>query len=331
VPGLLDDLGLNTVCRSARCPNLAECWAKRTATFMILGERCTRECRFCAVPTAQHQGCTGYTGSRKRLESRSSCASLLDNVPLPPPDPEESARVAEAARRLGLRHVVVTSVTRDDLPDGGAAQFAATVRAIHDEGARAEVLVPDFRGDEEAVRTVLDPAPEVFGHNVETVPRLYPSVRPGADYERSLGVLETAAPRGHGNATSATEVTEDTENGESGGTTRGRTAVPVPSVASVSSVPAVIKSGLMVGLGETRAEVGSVLRDLRSAGCEAVTLGQYLQPDRTRLAVAEYVAPERFAEYEAEARELGFAAVAAGPFVRSSYMAAETWREAVGR
>jgi lipoic acid synthetase len=304
---------------------------------MILGDRCTRKCRFCAVPTARQQGFTGYTGSERPEES---CPSLLNDVSLPTPDPEEPARVAEAARRLGLEFVVVTSVTRDDLPDGGAAQFAATVRAIHEAGARAEVLVPDFGGDKAAVGAVLDSRPEVFGHNVETVPRLYAKVRPGADYERSLGVLEAAARRGHGNATSATEVTEDTENGEGAGRTRRpacaagrvaagrRTAVPVSSVPSAAPV---IKSGLMVGLGETPAEVGSLLRDLRSAGCEAVTLGQYMSPDRTRLPVAEYVAPERFAEYEAEVRGLGFAAVAAGPFVRSSYMAAETWRDAVGR
>ncbi len=176
VPGLLEDLHLNTVCRSAKCPNLSECWAKRTATFMILGETCTRDCRFCAVAHAS----TGLgTGGKPEPVSET-----------------EPARVAEAAKRLGLRFVVVTSVTRDDLPDGGAAQFAATVRAIHGTGAKAEVLVPDFKGRASDVHTVIDSAPEVFGHNVETVPRLYETVRPGADYARSLRVLEEAASRG---------------------------------------------------------------------------------------------------------------------------------------
>ncbi len=268
VPGLLADLELNTVCRSAKCPNLSECWASRTATFMIMGERCTRDCRFCAVA---HGGATAL-GS---------------------PDPDEPARVAEAARRLELGFVVVTSVTRDDLADGGAAHFASTVRAIHDTGARAEVLVPDFGADDgaraAAVRTVMEAGPEVFGHNVETVPRLYDDVRPGADYARSLSVLEEAA-----------------------------------GICESGAV----KSGLMLGLGERAGEVESVLRDLRSAGVEIVTLGQYLRPDATRLDVAEWVRPERFEEYARLARALGFAGVAAGPFVRSSYKAAELWREA---
>jgi lipoic acid synthetase len=273
VPGLLADLELNTVCRSAKCPNLSECWASRTATFMIMGERCTRNCRFCAVA---HGG-----------------ANPLDET--------EPARVAEAARRLELGFVVVTSVTRDDLADGGAAHFASTVRAIHDTGARAEVLVPDFGADDDtraaAVRTVMESGPEVFGHNVETVPRLYDSVRPGADYARSLSVLEEAARLCKSGA-------------------RERSSV---------------KSGLMLGLGERAGEVERVLRDLRSAGVEIVTMGQYLRPDATRLEVAEWVRPERFEEYARLAREFGFAGVAAGPFVRSSYKAAELWREACER
>ncbi len=270
VPGLLEDLHLNTVCRSARCPNLSECWAKRTATFMILGETCTRDCRFCAITHAS----TGLgTGGKPEPVSET-----------------EPARVAEAARRLGLRFVVVTSVTRDDLPDGGAAQFAATVRAIHETGAKAEVLVPDFNGRASDVHTVIDSAPEVFGHNVETVPRLYPTVRPGADYARSLRVLEEAAAYGKERS--------------------------------------VVKSGLMLGLGETTEEVEEVMRDLASAGVRVLTLGQYLSPDSTRLPVAEYIAPERFDEYAARARALGFAGVSAGPFVRSSYEAAEVWRTA---
>jgi lipoic acid synthetase len=257
VHGLLEDLDLNTVCRSAKCPNLAECWAKRTATFMILGKRCTRDCRFCAVTKGTPE----------------------------PLDETEPRRVAEAAQRLGLEYVVVTSVTRDDLPDGGAAQFAATVRAIHETGAKAEVLVPDFGGDPASVRTVVGAGPQVFGHNVETVPRLYETVRPGAAYERSLRVLEEAAKRARGGSA--------------------------------------VKSGLMLGLGETRDEVELVMRDLVSAGVRILTLGQYLSPDSTRLPVAEYIGPERFDEYAALARELGFAAVAAEPFVRSSYRAAE--------
>jgi len=268
VPGLLADLELNTVCRSAKCPNLSECWAAKTATFMIMGDRCTRDCRFCAVA----HGPKGL------------------------PDPTEPARVAEAANRLELGFVVVTSVTRDDLSDGGAAHFAATVRAIHESGAKAEVLVPDFGADAgaraTAVRTVMEAAPEVFGHNVETVPRLYGEVRPGAGYARSLGVLETAA-----------RLCKTAP--------RGRSAV---------------KSGLMLGLGERADEVERVLRDLRGAGCEVVTMGQYLRPDPSRTPVAEWVAPERFEEYAQLAREIGFRGVASGPFVRSSYDAAALWR-----
>lgn len=264
LPAILDELRLATVCRSAKCPNLAECWACGTATFMILGETCTRACRFCAV-------------------RRGTPA---------PPDPGEPARLAEAVRRLGLRYVVVTSVTRDDLPDGGAAQFAATVRAIHVEGrASVEVLVPDFQGRTDCVGLVMASGPEVFGHNVETVPNLYAKVRPGADYLRSLRVLEEAARLG----------------GLSG---TGRTLV---------------KSGLMLGLGERPHEVEQVLRDLRSAGCSCVTMGQYLSPGAGRLPVAEYVPPGRFDEYAALARAIGFARVEAGPFVRSSYRAAELY------
>ena len=259
VQGLLDDLRLATVCRSAKCPNLSECWARKTATLMILGTRCTRDCGFCAVAHGEPE----------------------------PPDPDEPARVAEAAKRLGLGYVVVTSVTRDDLPDGGAAHFAATVRAIHGSDARAEVLVPDFAGDADSVRTVCEAAPEVFGHNLETVPRLYPTVRPGADYARSLAVLESAARFGEADA--------------------------------------VAKSGLMLGLGETREEVIAVMSDLYGVGCRLLTLGQYLQPGPSRVPVAEYVEPGRFDGYARLARALGFAAVAAGPFVRSSYRAEKLW------
>jgi len=252
----LAELGVHTVCQSARCPNLGECFARETATFMIMGEVCTRNCRFCAV---NH-------GSPAALEA------------------EEPRRVAEAARRLGLKHVVVTSVTRDDLADGGASHFAATIAAIREKmpEATVEVLVPDFNGDEKALGRVLAAGPEVLNHNVETVPRLYPRVRPQADYERSLGLLRR------------------------GGEMR-------PEV--------VTKSGLMVGLGESEEEVLGVLGDLRGAGVGAVTIGQYLQPTRRHLPVAAYIDPSRFDDYAEAARRLGFGHVLSGPLVRSSYHA----------
>jgi lipoic acid synthetase len=249
-------LELHTVCESARCPNIHECFRRGTATFMILGDRCTRGCGFCAVPKARHPA---------------------------PPDPNEPAHVAQMARAMNLRHVVVTSVNRDDLPDGGAGHFAETIRAIRAAlpAATIEVLTPDFLGDLDAVTTVLEARPDVFNHNVETVPRLYPRVRPQARYERSLAVLEFAA--------------------RNGGT--------------------LVKSGLMVGLGERCEEVEEVLRDLRRCGVSIVTIGQYLQPTRRNLPVAEYVPPERFEAYRETGLRLGFRAVFSGPFVRSSYMA----------
>jgi lipoic acid synthetase len=253
-------MGLHTVCQSARCPNLGECFGRGTATFLILGNRCTRDCRFCAI---EH------------------------GLPAPPA-PDEPRRVAQAAARLGLRHVVVTSVTRDDLPDGGAGQFAATVRAIREllPGARVEVLVPDFGGDWEALQLVLVVAPEVLNHNVETVPRLYPQARPQADYQRSLALLRRAG-----------------EASASGGL--------------------LTKSGLMVGLGESEEEVLGVLADLHCAGVAAITIGQYLQPTRSHLPVAEYVSPRRFEAYARQAQAMGFRHVMSGPLVRSSYHAAD--------
>ena len=257
VARLLQELGLSTVCTEARCPNRGECYACGTATFMVLGSICTRRCTFCAV---------------------------RGGAPMPP-DPDEARRVAQAALRLGLRHVVVTSVTRDDLPDGGSGHFAAVIRALHEQTpASVEVLTPDFEGRRADVDRVLDAAPEVFNHNVETVPRLYPEVRPQADYARSLRVLATAAEHPSG---------------------------------------AVTKSGLMLGLGERQDEVLAVLDDLRRAGCRAVTLGQYLAPSSAHHAVAEFVSPERFEDYRRRALAMGFEAVASGPFVRSSYGAAE--------
>ncbi|MFB3882653.1 MAG: lipoyl synthase [Armatimonadota bacterium] len=251
-------MALHTVCQSAQCPNVGECFGKGAATFMILGDSCTRDCRFCAV---QH--------GRPEL-----------------PDPDEPRRVAEAAAMLGLSHVVVTSVTRDDLADGGAAHFASTIHAIRDllPTARVEVLVPDFRGDGDALRSVIAAGPDVLNHNVETVPRLYQQVRPQADYRRSLALLRRAA---------------------------------------LMSPIAVTKSGMMVGLGETNEEVIEVLADLREAGVSAVTIGQYLQPTRRHLPVAEFVPPARFGEYADRAREMGFTAVMSGPLARSSYHAAE--------
>jgi len=255
---LLRDHKLNTVCEEARCPNLGECFSRGTATFMLLGDRCTRRCGYCSVSTAR---------------------------PLPP-DPEEPLRVAEAAARLRLRYVVLTSVARDDLRDGGAATFAATVRAVRNAlpGARVEVLTPDFRGDDSALAVVLATAPDVFNHNIETVPRLFPRVRAQGDYARSLALLAGVKRRAPGQVT---------------------------------------KSGFMVGLGEDDAEIGAVLRDLRAVGVDIVTLGQYLRPTREHLPVDRYVPPEGFRRYEQDARALGFPVVYSGVFVRSSFNAEE--------
>ena len=249
--------GLHTVCESARCPNLGECFGRGTATFLILGNTCTRDCRFCAVEHGRPEAV----------------------------DAEEPRRVAEAAAMLGLRHVVVTSVTRDDLPDGGAGHFAATIGAIREllPSARVEVLVPDFGGDWKALGVVMAARPAVLNHNVETVARLYPEVRPQAGYARSLELLRAGEMAGE----------------------------------------VITKSGFMVGLGESEQEVLELLRDLRGAGTQAVTIGQYLQPTRRHLAVAEYVRPEVFARYGAAAREMGFTYVMSGPLVRSSYHAGE--------
>jgi lipoic acid synthetase len=261
-PGFLDTravvkrLGLHTVCEEAHCPNLGECWGHGTVTFMLLGDTCTRNCGFCAVAHGK---------------------------PLAV-DPAEPGRVGEAVARLGLGHVVVTSVDRDDLPDGGAAHFAATAHAIRRAapGCRIEVLVPDFRGDLGAVATVVAAPVDVFNHNMETVPRLYRRVRPGARYERSLAVLSAA---------------RDDD---------GRRLT---------------KAGLMVGLGETADELLSVFRDLRSVGCDVLTVGQYLRPSPAHLPLERYVTPEEFRILGDEARRLGFRHVESGPLVRSSYHA----------
>ncbi|HWR96945.1 MAG TPA: lipoyl synthase [Candidatus Methanoperedens sp.] len=255
---LMRELGLATVCESARCPNRGECLGEGTATFLILGGACTRRCGFCAVAKGAPS----------------------------PPDPGEPARVAAAVRRLGLAYAVVTSVTRDDLPDGGAAQFAAAVGAIRGACPQTlvEVLVPDFGGAPAALEAVLAAGPAVLNHNLETVPRLYPRVRPGAVYERSLALLRRAR-------------------------------------ASAPGVPT--KSGLMVGLGEEIDEIVAVLRDLAAAGVSALTIGQYLQPGRDNLPVERYLAPEEFAALAQAGRAAGIARVAAGALVRSSYRARE--------
>jgi lipoic acid synthetase len=251
---LLDQLSLATVCEEAACPNIGECFGHRTATFLILGRTCTRSCRFCAVEHGQPQ----------------------------PVDPAEPQHVLDAVQHLGLRHVVITSVTRDDLPDGGAALFASCIRAIHSHSsATVEVLVPDF-GDEAALHVVLAARPEVFGHNIEVAPRLYPRIRPQADYQQSLQVLK-----------------------------RAKQLSPTTHT----------KSGLMVGVGEREQEITAVLHDLRAADCDLLTIGQYLRPSAKHHPVVEYVKPGVFEAYAQTARRLGFRGVLSGPFVRSSYRA----------
>ena len=254
-------LSLVTVCEEARCPNIHECWAReRTATFMLLGDVCTRHCGFCAVGK-------GRPGAL---------------------DPEEPERVAEAAAELSLSHAVVTSVNRDDLPDGGAAHFAATIRAIRrrSAGCTVEVLIPDFQGDEHALDTVLGEAPEILNHNMETVARLYRRVRPDAGYAQSLELIARAARR------------------------RDRDRLHLKT-----------KSGVMVGLGETPDEIVALLGDLRDSGCDIATIGQYLQPHARRLPIERYYTPEEFEDLRRRGEALGFARVESGPLVRSSYHA----------
>jgi len=253
---ILAELKLHTVCQEACCPNIGECFSHRTATFMLMGDVCTRNCPYCAV-----------THGKVR-----------------PLDPDEPRRIADAVARLALNHVVVTSVDRDDLPDGGSAHFAKTVFWIKvlSPGIRVEVLIPDFRGDRRALETVVCSGIHILNHNTETVPRLYKRVRPGAAYQRSLELLKAAK-----------EIREDV----------------------------LTKSGLMLGLGETFEEVMGTLRDLRQVNCDIVTLGQYLQPSVDQLPVERYVAPGEFQELKIEAEKLGFRHVESGPLVRSSYHA----------
>ncbi len=255
---LIDDLNLHTVCESARCPNHWECWSHGTATFMIAGERCTRACGFCAVDTRKPMA----------LEA------------------DEPERVAEAARRMQLKHAVITAVARDDLPDGGAAHFQRVIERVREvnPGMVIEVLTPDFQDDDAAINTVLAAQPEIFNHNLETIRRLTPSVRSVATYERSLSVLQKVKER-------------------------------VPEIYT--------KSGLMLGLGETTDELHEALKDLRAAGCDLLTLGQYLQPTKKHLPVMEFIHPDQFAEHKTTAEAMGFTQVASGPLVRSSYHAAD--------
>jgi lipoic acid synthetase len=270
---LLETHALHTVCQGAQCPNQHECFSRGVATFMILGDVCTRDCRFCAVKTG---------------------------VP-PRVDADEPRRMAEAAARLKLRHVVVTSVTRDDLPDGGAAHFAAAIGALREAlpEATVEVLTPDFKGVEKDIATVLAAGPDVFNHNLETVRRLQKAIRPAADYDRSLAVLEFAA--------------------------RSGSRRPVSGVRS-QSLKALVKSGLMVGLGETDEEIDEAMADLRRVGVELLTIGQYLAPSGGHAPVQRYVPPAQFEEYARRGTEMGFRNVASGPMVRSSYMAENQFR-----
>src|SRR5947208_2572255 len=261
---LIEDQGLHTVCKEAACPNIGECWQRGTATFMILGDTCTRRCGFCNVKT----GKPTFN------------------------DPLEPLRVAQSVKKMGLRHAVITSVDRDDLPDLGASAFVGVIRSIRrlSPGTKVEVLTPDFRGEEMPLARVIAERPDVFNHNVETVPRLYPLARRGSDFRRSCRVLLNAK--------------------------------------EIGGDEVVTKSGLMTGLGETRDELLEAFAVLREHGVQVLTVGQYLRPTRDHLPVVRYWHPDEFAELEREAYAMGFESVAAGPLVRSSYHAAETLRQA---
>jgi lipoic acid synthetase len=261
VKSILDRAELHTVCEEARCPNLGECFCGGTATFLILGRICTRNCGFCAV---EH------------------------GIPAPADDTEPE-KVAQAVQKMGLQYVVVTSVTRDDLFDGGASLFAKTIQALRASNpkSKVEVLIPDFQGDLKSLKAVLRECPDVLNHNVETISRLYPGVRPQADYKRSLDLLK-------------------------------KSKELHPHIST--------KSGFMLGLGETENEVLELLRDLRETGCDFLTIGQYLQPRKDRLSVVRYVSPDEFEEYKRIGEEMGFRAIASGPFVRSSFHAFEMFK-----
>lgn len=265
VSHLIKEKNLHTICQSAKCPNIGECWSQRTATFLILGKTCTRNCAFCAVDKG---------------------------VPLPLSS-SEPHRVAEAVASMGLRYAVVTSVTRDDLPDGGASAFAETIEAVQNRvpGVKVEVLIPDFKGDEKALRKVIDARPDILNHNLEVPEALYPRInRPKDNYRRSLKVLERAAQMG-----------------------------------------AITKSGLMVGLGEKEEDILQTFIDLREAGCDLLTVGQYLQPSRANAAVHRYYTPQEFLQLKQKALDRGFRAVESGPLVRSSYMAHKMYMSMKGK
>jgi len=263
---MLDGLSLSTVCESAECPNQGECFARGTATFLIMGDICTRNCGFCAVKKGHP-------------------------LPLNPLEPEN---VALAVQKLGLEHTVITSVTRDDLPDGGAWHFARTIEATRQANPHTtiEVLIPDFQGSLEALSIVANSSPEIINHNLETVPRLYPEARPQANYHRSLNLLRT--------------------------------------VKSLSG-EILTKSGIMVGLGECFEEVVAVMKDIRTTGCDSLTIGQYLPPSPQHHELVRYVTPQEFVEYKRVAEKIGFSAVASGPFVRSSFHAANLYEETLKR
>jgi lipoic acid synthetase len=264
VYGLIEGLELNTICQSAQCPNIGECFSRRTATFLIMGDTCTRNCTFCAVAKGHAR----------------------------PLDAGEPDHIAEAVKQLGLKYVVITSVTRDDLPDGGAAHFARVISRLKESGdALLEVLIPDFKGSAAAVETVVRARPDVINHNVETVPRLYPAVRPLANFEQSLAVL-------------------------------GMVKRFNPGI--------VTKSGLMVGLGESREEVIETMRALRGVSCDLVTIGQYLQPSARHHPIVRFLSPEEFDDLARAGREIGFRDVASAPLVRSSFRAAQLYRHAIG-
>lgn len=253
---IVGDNRLHTVCQSARCPNQSDCWQRRTATLMILGNACTRNCRFCAVETGKPA----------------------------PVDPDEPSKAGKAVNLMGLKYAVVTSVTRDDLPDGGAAVWAETIREIRRQNpdCKVEVLIPDFRGDISALETVLNAEPDILGHNLETVRSLYPLARPQADYDRSLRIITESKKRG-----------------------------------------AVTKTGIMVGLGETCEQILELMNDVLSAGCDILTIGQYLQPTKDHLPVERYITPDEFEFYRQDGVRRGFRAVYSGPLVRSSFHAEE--------
>ncbi len=254
---------LHTVCQGALCPNQGECFAAGTATFLILGGTCTRNCTFCAIPSAAH---------------------------LPPPDPDEPRRLAQAVQELGLKYVVITSVTRDDLEDGGANHFAQTVATLKEKipEIKVEVLIPDFQGSRSSLEKVLKSGPDIINHNLETVPRLYPEVRPQADYQRSLNLLR---------------------------------------IVKEEDPTKITKSGIMLGLGEEREEILAVMRDLREVSCDLLTLGQYLQPSGKHHSVVRYIPPEEFMEYKIAGEKMGFRTVFAGPLVRSSFHAREIFQQ----